>query len=305
MSMRIDVKSYYSPKSIAECIDILERLKGKAMVVAGGTDLVPDLKRGRKKAEILVDVTGIRELRSISIDDDFIYVGAAVTHAEIAESLLIRERAAVLSRACGVIGSPQIRNVGTIAGNVVNAMPAADAAVALFALKAEVEIMTKGSRRWEKIDNLYAGVGRSKIDSSKELVTRIRFRPVENRGGCSYQRLSRRRALSLPIVNVAVVVEIESSLKRFRGVWVAIGPVAQMPFRATKVEEFLQTAEINRENIQRAAEIARDCVTPRSSIRGSAEYKREMVRVLVKRGLEEATEQALGTGFSSCSERQA
>jgi carbon-monoxide dehydrogenase medium subunit len=195
------------------------------------------------------------------------------------------------------MGSPQIRNVGTLVGNVVNAMPAADGAIALLALGAELEIASLEGRRWAPIETLYEGPGRSKVDSSREMVTAIRFSALGQNQGSAFVRLARRKAMALPVLNVAVVITLNGGL--FQDAHVAMGPVAPTPFRARGAEEMLRSAPATQEMIQQAAEVAASEARPRSSLlRASAAYRKETLAVLVRRALERALLQAQTTTIS-------
>ncbi len=282
------VEEYFFPHSVEEALEILERYGGEARIIAGGTDLVLQLKRGEASARALVDITRIPEIRGIREENDCIWIGATTTHQEVAESPLIQAKAKLLAQACRSIGSLQIRNVGTIGGNIVNAMPAADSVIALVALDAEVEVANREGVRWIPITQFHRDVGECCINPCIELVKGVRFRPLKENEGSSFQRLARRRALILPILNVGVVVGWEEG--RFNRAAIAIGPVAPVPFRARKAEEFLRGAPLSPESIEEAARLAQEESQPRSSLlRGSAEYRKEMVRVLVRRALMEAT----------------
>ena len=133
-------EEYSSPKSVQEALEILQSCKGQARIIAGGTDLIPELKEQTRKVKCLVDIVGIEPLKKIEQDGDNIKIGAGVTHSDVASSKLIRKKAAVLAEAASAVGSPLIRNQGTVVGNVVNAQPAADTAVALSALEAKAEV---------------------------------------------------------------------------------------------------------------------------------------------------------------------
>lgn len=281
------VEEYLFPRSVEEALELLERYGGDARIIAGGTDLVLQLKRGEVKAKVLVDITRIPEIRGIVEEDGYIWIGATTTHQEVAESPLIQAKAGLLARACRSIGSLQIRNVGTIGGNIVNAMPAADSVIALVALDSEVEVVSKGGTRWIPITQFHRDVGECCINPCFELVKRVRFRPLGENEGSSFQRLARRHALILPILNVGVVVGWTGG--EFTRAAIAIGPVAPVPFRARRAEEFLKGAPISLESIEEASRLAQEEAQPRSSLlRGSAEYRKDMVRVLVRRALVEA-----------------
>jgi len=281
------VKDYLFPASVEEALAMLGQYEGKARIIAGGTDLILQLRRGEKEAQVLIDITRIPELKGIRLEGDYIVLGAVTTHAEAAESPLINSRARVLAQACRSVGSPQIRNVGTIGGNLVNAMPAADSAIALTALEAEIEVADEGGRRWVPIREFFLGVGRCCVDPSRQLVTAIRFRALGENEGSAFQRFARRRALILPILNVGVVVGWDNGV--FNRAAIAVGPVAPVPFRAGKAEAVLKGAPVGEKSIEEAAVKAFEEAHPRSSLlRGSAEYRKEMVKVLVKRALREA-----------------
>ncbi len=283
------VEEYIFPKSVEEALELLERYGGEARIIAGGTDLVLQLRRGEVRARVLVDITRIPEIRGIKEEDGFIWVGATTTHQEVAESPLIQAKASLLAKACRSIGSLQIRNVGTIGGNLVNAMPAADSAIALAALDAEVEVASKDGSRWIPITQFHVDVGECCINPCLELVKGVRFRPLGKNEGSSFQRLARRQALILPILNVGVVVGWEEG--QFSRAAIAIGPVAPIPFRAQKAEEYLKGSPVSAESIEEAARLAQEEAQPRSSLlRGSAEYRKDMVRVLVRRALMEAAQ---------------
>ena len=131
---------YQRPKTISDALTLLEQAKGRGRVIAGGTDLTLQLRRGEYAADLLVDITGIEELRQIREDNGWIYIGAAVTHAEVAKNPLILKEATALAEGCAQVGSPQIRNIATLVGNVISAQPAADGAIPLTALGAEIKV---------------------------------------------------------------------------------------------------------------------------------------------------------------------
>jgi carbon-monoxide dehydrogenase medium subunit len=282
---------YLTPKSVQEALQILHSYKGQARIIAGGTDLVPELKDRIRKVDCLVDISEIDLLKSIEVDGDVIRIGAGITHGEVASSKLIWQRATLLAEAASSVGSPLTRNQGTIVGNVVNAQPAADTAVALFALEAKVEVLSEKGMRVVPIEDLYQTIGSSRIDSTSEIVIGLYFKGLQNNQGSAFVRLSQRKALALPMLNVAVVVTVQDG--HFEETRIAVGPVAPLPFRSRKAEATLKNAFIGQEAIDRAAEAAALEVQPRdSALRGSAEYRREMVKVLLRRAFGKAIQRA-------------
>ena len=284
--------AFVTAKSIPGALQALEGLGGEGRIIAGGTDLVLQAQRGRCPSRSMVDVTRIPGLNRIEERDGSIQIGATATHAEISASSLVRLKAQVLAQACGSVGGPQIRNVATLVGNVVNALPAADGAVALFALDAEAEVTTLTGTTWLPIADLYEDVGVCTIDPCVQMVTTLRFAALLPGMGCDFQRLARRRALVLPTVNAAAVVGVRDGT--FDAVRIAVGPVAPTPFRATAAEESLVGRSVSDEGIDYAAQLAARDAKPRSSVlRGSREYRTAMVEVLVRRALVQATASAL------------
>ena len=287
-------QEYLFPSSVEEALAMLAEREGRARLVAGGTDLVIELTEGRRAADCLVDITRIAGLDKITLEDGMIVLGANVTHRQASESPLVRERATVLAEACRAVGSLQIRNVGTLGGNVVNAMPAADGSTALLALEAEAEIANGTERKWVPLADLFAGPGVSRIDSTGEMLTVFRFRALGEGQASALERIARRRALALPILICAVVVTLNEGGEEFESARIALGPVAPVPFRASQAEESLRGAPISLETMARAGEIAMQESHPRSSLlRASQEYREEVIKVLVRRGLERAVQRAI------------
>jgi len=285
-------QKYLFPATVQEALEMLAAHGGQARIIAGGTDLVLQSQRGQRAATVMVDITRIPGLDGIEEHEDYVTIGCQATHAQIAASPLIHQKAEVLALACGSVGGPQTRNVGTLVGNVVNALPAADGAVALFALDAEVEVVDAEGRRWLPIAAMYAGVGKCTIDPCVQMVTAIRFRPLSNGWASAYQRLANRKALALPILNAAVVVGLEDGV--CSEVRIAVGPVAPTPFRAREAEAALVGQPPTPEAVVRAARLAADAANPRdSALRGSRDYRKAMAEVLVRRALTQAVTKAV------------
>jgi carbon-monoxide dehydrogenase medium subunit len=286
-------QQYLFPATVQEALEMLAAHRGESQLIAGGTDLVLQSKRGQCPATVIVDITRIPGLDAIGEREGYVTIGCQVTHAQIAASPLIRHKAEVLALACGSVGGPATRNVGTLVGNVVNALPAADGAVALFALDAEVEVADANGRHWRPIAELYAGVGKCVLDPCAQMVTAIRFPPLEPGQASAYQRLANRKALALPTLAVGAVVGVRDEVCDVARI--SVGPVAPLPFRAREAEAALTGQPPTTEAIARAAELAEQAAQPRDSLlRGSSDYRQAMVRVLVRRALAEAVAKAKG-----------
>jgi carbon-monoxide dehydrogenase medium subunit len=286
-------REYLLPASLDEALDMLSHHQGQARVIAGGTDLIPQLKKRERKVECLVDISPLDELKGIELQGDMIRVGATMTHHQLASSELIRKRATALAEGAAAVGSPQIRRMGTVGGNVINAQPAADTVIPLLALEAEAEIANSKGTRVVPLESLFVAPGQSAVDPTLEILVALRFRALGSNEGSAFGRLAKRKALSLPILNTAVAITLEGNGAAFKEVRLALGPVAPTPFRARKAEMALRGASVTDGAIQSALDVAAREAQPRTNpLRASREYRQEMVRVLAKRALAQAVQNA-------------
>lgn len=284
---------YYLPASVDEAVGLLARYEGKARVVAGGTDLILDLQQGNEHpVAALVDVTRIVGLNEIREDAGFIVIGAGVTHNQIVESPLLQQKATALVEASYVVGGPQVRNVATIGGNVAHALPAADGTTALNALDAEVEVASFSGQRWIPFTSLFLGPGKSAMDSTREVLVALRFRATGEHEASASSRIMRPQGVALPIMNFSVKVRVLAN--RIEAVALAVAPVAPTPFRCQQTEAFLTGRPATAESIEAAVAILLNECKPRTSPhRATAEYRKEVLPVLLRRTLDRAIERAI------------
>ena len=285
------VQNYVFPATVSEAVTVLSTNRGKARIIAGGTDLILELQDGKNTCDVLVDLTQIAELKNITEENGFIRIGASVTHAQAAKSDLILKNAPALAQACRKVGSLQIRNMGTIIGNVVTGNPAADAAVALTCLDTTAEVTTLDGMQTMPLEDMYAGVCLSCIDSCCQVVTHVRF-PVKQPGqGSAYLRMEQRQSLALPMLAVSAMVALNGDT--FDWARLIIAPVGAGPQHAVDAEEFLKGAPVSAATMQEAGQLARNQAMFRSSaIRGSKEYRMGVLPVFVERVLQAAVEDA-------------
>jgi CO/xanthine dehydrogenase FAD-binding subunit len=270
----------------------LEGFSGKAQVIAGGTDLVLAIQRGECHPVALLDITRIAALGGIVEEKGQVRLGARVTHADCASSPLVQKWATCLAEACGAVGSPQIRHVATVAGNVVNAQPAADAAIALTALGARARIISTQGEREERVEDLYRGPGESRIDSSRELLTDLYFPATKTGEGTAFLRVAPRNAMGLPVLNGAVWVSLWDD--KVADIRIALGPVSDRPFRPQGAEALLKGSRPDHPTVlEEAARAASEEANPRDSLlRGSAAYRSEMIKTLMKNLFKTAIDRA-------------
>jgi len=289
---------YILSETIAEALQALKNSKGMGRIIAGGTDVLLDIEDGKYTAEFLIDITRIPELLDISLEDSLLIIGAAVTFTGIARSALVKQYAPSLAIAAGRVGSPQIANAATLAGNVITAQPAADGAMALAALDPVFIIEGPDGRRSVSIDEMYAGFGRSTVDSTKEIVTHIKIPCQKEDEASAFVRLDMRKSLALPMLNTSARAKVKNG--KFEWVKIAMGPVGAGPTRAKKAEEWLTQRDISKSNIQKAAHMVLEDANPRSSpFRGSREYRLKTLPVIVEQALVNIVEH-LGLGDALC-----
>jgi CO/xanthine dehydrogenase FAD-binding subunit len=276
---------YIACRSVAEACNALE--DGGAQVIAGGTDLIITLRRpdGRSPA-LVVDITKIGELREITSNAGIVSVGAAATHAEIARSELLRSAAPLLSAASSQVGSPQIRNRGTIGGNIMNAATCADTVPPLIALCALATLVSPTGRRTVPLSDLFEAPYRTRARSG-ELLTAVTFAPLPAGSGSTFLKLGRRNALSIARLSVAVVLTLDGqgAISEARIVPGAAVPVWR---RFTGAEEILLGRKPMPALFTEAGKSAAAEMVTVTGRRWSTEYKEPVLAVLVRRALEAA-----------------
>ena len=288
---------YHSPKSLDEALRLLEEQNGRCQVLAGGTDLVADLNDGGSAApEHLVYLGNIGEMKFVRRDESLLEIGALVSHEEIEINPLVLKETPLLAAAAGTIGGPAIRTMGTVGGNIVRASPAGDVSTALLALDAWATVMsTSGAKRYELRD-FFLGPQRTRLGEG-EILFSVSIPLLGNKkNGQSFLKLGKRKAMSIAIASCAVVVVLDESHRRFADLRISLGSVAPTPIRAVKAENFLKGKSIDAVGMEKAADLAREECNPIDDIRGSAGYRKEMVTVLVRRGLGEACHRAQKRG---------
>ncbi len=280
-------ENYYMPSSIEEALSFLEKHQGEARLIAGGTDLMVQHKSEPLKAEALIDTGGIPELQKIYEDNGRIYVGGAVTHSQVVNSQLLKEKGRVLVDAARAVGALQIRNVGTVAGNVVTAQPAADTAIALVALDALVHIQSGTEKLEKSVLDTFLGPGKSSINPSKEMITAFSYPIPISLERTGFVRFARRDSLALPLVNLGFWLVLRDDHKTVEDIRIAVGPMSTVPFRARETEAHLKGTQINDEELAKAGLVIANEVTPRDSFRGSAKFKKHLIGVALKRAIKD------------------
>ena len=285
-------ENYHTPESVEEALELLQHYDGRARVVGGGTDLLVEIRRGlRRPFEAMVDVSGIAGLGSISNVQDHIVIGCGVTHTEIVGDERILRHGTCLAESCGVIGGPQVRNTGTLAGNVAHALPAGDGTIGLLALGGEVEIASTTGTRWIPAKDSFLGPGKSVINRQREVLTRLRFKPTGTGEGSAFHRVMRPQGLCLPIISMAARLEVDGD--NITAANISMGPVGPVPWFADIAAAVLVGGKTSAEQYEQAVAVALDNVTLRASkYRATEEYRSTMVRTYLPIILARAAERA-------------
>jgi xanthine dehydrogenase iron-sulfur cluster and FAD-binding subunit A len=276
-------EQYVTPSTLDEAVHAIAEYAPQGRVIAGATDLMLELERGlRAETKTLIDISRIPDLGQISDEDGWIRLGPLVTHNQCAASPLIRDRATALAYACWQVGAPQIRNRGTIAGNLITASPANDSIPPLLALDAQITLRSRKGERHLSLDEFYTGVRQTVMDSD-EILTEIRFPAGPKTRRSAFFKLGLRRAQAISVVNAAIVLDFDG--EAITDAEITLGSVAPLVVHAKEAADILLGKTLNLELIEQAADLAMNAATPIDDLRGSAAYRMHMVKICVLRAL--------------------
>ncbi len=277
-------KNVFSAVSIEEVLNILAEKREKARIIAGATDLILEIERGvRNGIETLVDISRIPNQDQIILDEDgWIHLGPLVTHNHCVASKMIVDLAFPLAQAAWEVGSPQIRNRGTVAGNLITASPANDTITPLMALGARITLRSLRESRILPLKDFYQGVRRVDLRPDEMLVD-IAFPALNLNQRGVFVKYALRKAQAISLVNVAIVLTMDGD--RVSKSSITLGAVAPTIIHAPEAEEYLCGKPLTPEVIQQTAELTMQAARPISDVRGTAEYRRRMVGVITRRAL--------------------
>jgi len=278
------------PESVDDCVRALAQRGPETKLLAGGTDLLPQLKNGLLKPARVIDLSGVARLRAIEpADGQGLRIGSAVTARTLELDKIVRARYLSLAESGALVGSVQVRNLATLGGNLCNAAPSADMAPPLLALDAEAVIVGQKGERRVPIATFFTGVRRTVLAPDELLVELVVPTPAPHSGG-NYLRHTPRRELDIAVVGVASQLTLANGLcTKAR---IALAAVAPVPVRATAAEQSLEGQPVTPDRIARAADLAVEVARPISDQRGSAEFRRHLVPVLTRRTLTTALARA-------------
>jgi carbon-monoxide dehydrogenase medium subunit len=285
---------YASPQTLDEAVSLLAGAGPAARPLAGGTDLLPQMRYHRIRPPLVVDVKGIPELRRLEYAGDGLHIGAAVPLSDIAFNPDVLRMYPVIASACGLVGSVQIRNRGTLGGNLCNAAPSADTVPGLMCLGARAVLAGPAGRREVAVEEVCTGPGETVLGTGEVLVEVV-VPPPPQGSTASYLRFTPRQEMDIAVAGVASLLVVDGQ-GLISGARVALAAVAPTPLRARRAESVLEGQRPTAELMDRAAgEAAEEC-RPISDVRASADYRRHLVAVLSRRTLK-ASMQALGVAL--------
>ncbi len=283
--------TYYAPSSVSETLDLLAQHSGApdtpCRLIAGGTDLILEIERGIRTPGIIADISRVADLGRVQRENGIYHLGATVTHNQVVGTPDLVAQAFPLARACWLVGAPQIRNRGTVAGNCITASPANDTIAPLWAMDATFTLASRErGERTLTCAEFFRGVRKTALQPDEMLlcINVPALKPTE-RG--TFLKLGLRQAQAISVVNVAVVLEFADERRTQYAVRarIALGSVAPTIVRATEAETYLAGKTLTDEVIEHTAQLTAAAARPISDVRGSADYRRDMVRVLTARAL--------------------
>ena len=278
---------YVAARDAQHAVALLAEHGAAAKILAGGTDLLVELKHAAHNPEVIVDISRLDELKNIAIADDGLHIGALATHGAIMQSTVIRDMFPALVEAAHSIGALQTRNLGTLGGNLMTCVPSMDSGPTLIALEAAVTVANTAGRRQMPLTDLFVGPRKTSLKPGELLVDIVI--PKRNLGKpAAFQKFGLRKGQALALVNAAAAFWLDDGKDAFKAPCIALGAVAPVVIRAPKAEAFLVGCKVTAEAMAEAGRIAASEAKPISDFRASADYRRDLIAVLVKRALASA-----------------
>ena len=271
---------YKIPKDLSEATEILT--KDKAKILAGGTDLIIQIREKQIKLETIVDLSQIKDIKEITVKNNRLCIGAMASFTAIGESALVKEHFPILAEAAKSVGSPQIRNTATVGGNIVNGATAADSVPALIVLEAELRLFSKNNEKKVPLNGFITGLNKTAIEAGEVLYS-IEI-PLKAERQMAFVKLGRRKALAISRINIAVVLELDGE-KNVASAKIALGAVGTTAYRVTQVEEFLVGRPLDKETIAKAKEIINQVVKDKLGNRSTVAYKSRIASAVLGKAL--------------------
>jgi carbon-monoxide dehydrogenase medium subunit len=276
--------TYLTPATVEEAVTLFGQHKETARYMAGGTDVIVKVKEGWMAPDYLINLKQIPDMAELYRNENTgeLTIGALVTHAELEKSLLIRSEYPIIYDAVSNIGSLQVRNMGTIGGNLINAVPSADGAIPLIALDGRALLKGPGGERSVMVKDLFVKPYETVLTPG-EILTKIFIPAQAPRTGSAYIKFGRRAAMELPLIGIGVLLAVDEDLETCTKARICLGVAAPTPMRATRAEQLLEGKPVTPDLLTEAGKLAAEESRVRDSVRGQAWHRKEMIRVQVRR----------------------
>lgn len=285
-----DIEKTYKPKSISSLLEAMEEMGRDGKIIAGGTDVVVKLREGALTSKALIDVSGLKEIQFIREVEGKVQIGAGTTFSEIEDHNLFEGRLQGLKEGAMEVGSPQIRNAGTIGGNICNASPAADTVPPLLALNAKVVLQSKQGLRSMKLEDFFLGKGKVDLGAG-EFLYYIEFEQMNRQQGLGFQKLGPRKALAISKICTAVFIDLGKDLM-IRDIRIANGSLGPNSLREPEVEAILKGQKLTEELKEKAQVKFKDVIKTRLKGRSGVDFKEEAIRGIFREALEKSVQRA-------------
>lgn len=277
---------YFRPELLDEAI-FLMRKNGQAKILAGGTDLIPKMKRYEISPKAVIDIKRIPDLRKIKCNGDgSLSIGPLVTFSDILDDPVIKESYHILYESAKVLGTAQTRNRATIGGNICNGSPAGDSIPPLICLNAQLRVINQEGERWIPVEHFFEGPQKTCLRSD-ELLSEIKIPPLRPKTFGIYLKLGARKALEIAIISIGVLITFRDKVEIVDEIRISLGSVAPTPIRCRQSEDILRGRDIRENIIEKASREVQKNINPISDLRGTSEYRYEMAYVLTKKALED------------------
>lgn len=277
----MSLRGVYNGKNIAEVLELLNQYGEESKIISGGTDIVISLRNSKISPKVLIDISKIEELKKIEDDGEYITIGGATTFTQIVESPLFQENLYGFHKACRMIGSPQIRNKGSIGGNIAHGSSAADGIPPLIALESMITLASLSGKREILLEDYY-----NNPIKDDELLISISFKKPKDNQVLSFAKLGLRKSLAISRLTLSSFIEFDED-GRIKDIRLASGALGKYPMREREVEEYLLGKYLNEESIEGATDKLRDAMEIRLKGRSTLAYKRIAIYSILKESLEE------------------
>lgn len=290
--MYIKSFNYLLPETLTEAVKLCHEYSGRFEVLAGGTDLIVKINSKKESPEYILSLKKLeKKLRYIREIDEGVEIGSLTTHDDLDKSAILRDKYTALSESASVVGSPQIRHVGTIGGNICSALPSADTASPLIALGAELTLISENGERVLSSEEFFTGPGKSVL-KNEELLKSISLPASVKNNGSAYIKFGRRKAMEIALTAVAAYVEYEPESGKCKEVKIVLTSSGPTPWRCMESEKCLRNNTVTKDLIWATAKQTAVEAKPRSSYRSTEEYRRHLIVTICAEALEKAFERA-------------